>query len=198
MFLQTNEYQKNIQSIKVKTHLHYLLKKNNKIENKLILNSNKKKRLINSTLINQTKTKQINNEILKCLANYFIKEFNDLTIKQKKIIFLKFFSLMNIAKKNPNGFTVNSNNLLPINKGFAVSTKDTQNSFNEIGLFKVIIYVLNNKNINAFGGWFDNENKKYYFDATMIFEKFEDAFDYGKKNNQIAIFDLNKCKEIRL
>ena len=45
MFLQTNEYQKNIQSIKIKTHLHHLLKKKNKIENKLILNSNKKKKI---------------------------------------------------------------------------------------------------------------------------------------------------------
>ena len=84
MFFQTNEYQKNNQNIKIKTHLLHLFKQKNKIENKLILNSNKKKRLINSTLINQTKSKHINDEILKCLANYFIKEFNDLTIKEKK------------------------------------------------------------------------------------------------------------------
>jgi fructokinase len=198
MFIQIKEKQKNNQNIKLKAHLHYLLKQKNKIENKLILISNRNNRLINKNFINQTKTKKLNNEILKCLANYFIKEINNLTTKEKKLIFLKFFSLMNISKKNPNGFTVNTNSLLPIKKGFAVSIKDTQNCFNEIGLFKVIIYAMNNKNINAFGGWFNDENGKYYFDASLIFEKFEDAFDFGKKNNQIAIYDLNECKEIRI
>ena len=73
MFIQIKEKQKNNQNIKLKSHLHYLLKQKNKLENKLILFSNRNNRLINNNLIYQTKTKKINNEILKCLANYFVK-----------------------------------------------------------------------------------------------------------------------------
>lgn len=44
----------------------------------------------------------------------------------------------------------------------------------------------------------DNESGKFYFDATEIFSNKDAAIEAGRRNGQIAIFDLNTLNEIRL
>lgn len=114
-------------------------------------------------------------------------------------------SVAAIAALNPEGFTVNAENLQPVTTGFAVALKKTQNSFGNDGLAKVanvIDELKKSGNLSgrtlAFGGWYDSESGLYYYDATVIYQDREKAIEAGRANEQIAIFDLENLKEIRL
>ncbi len=100
-------------------------------------------------------------------------------------------ALQNIAIANPEGFTVDAKTLKPVGSGYAVACVETQNSFNVNGLANVVKFVSEHSEINAFGGWYNKENDRFYFDATMIINDREKAIEIGRMNKQIAIFDLN-------
>ena len=114
--------------------------------------------------------------------------------KQTKVL----IALAAIAMANKEGFTVNAANLQPVTTGYAVAVADTQNSFGFVGLANVVKYVSEHPEINAFGGWYNSDNNKFYFDATVIVDDIETAKDLGRINKQIAIFDLENLKEIKL
>lgn len=107
-------------------------------------------------------------------------------------------ALTAIASANKEGYTVNAATLQPVATGYAVAVADTQNSFGHEGLADVIRYVTNHPEVNAFGGWYDSESGRYYYDATIIVKDLNKALELGRANNQLAIFDLTNCKEIRL
>ena len=107
-------------------------------------------------------------------------------------------ALATIAADNKEGFTVNAATLQPVTTGYAVAVADTQNSFGLEGLANVVKYVSEHPNINAFGGWYNSDNNKFYFDATVIVDDLATAKDLGRYNKQIAIFDLTNLKEIKL
>lgn len=107
-------------------------------------------------------------------------------------------ALANIALVNPDGYTVDARTLQPVTSGYAVAVAATQNSFGPEGLARVIRYVENNPEVNAFGGWYDSESGLYYYDATIIVQDLKRAIELGRANDQLAIFDLTNCKEIRL
>lgn len=109
-----------------------------------------------------------------------------------------FAALSLIAANNKDGYTVDATTLQPIQKGYAVAVAATQNSFGPDGLARVIEYARTHKEVNAFGGWYNAENGLYYYDAVVITDSLADALELGKSNAQIAIFDLQKMKEIRL
>lgn len=107
-------------------------------------------------------------------------------------------ALANIALVNPDGYTVDARTLQPVTSCYAVAVAATQNSFGPEGLARVIEYVQNHPEVNAFGGWYDSESGQYYYDATIIVDSLEKAIELGRANDQLAIFDLTNCKEIRL
>lgn len=107
-------------------------------------------------------------------------------------------ALATIAINNKEGFTVSAANLQPVKKGYAVAVADTQNSFGLEGLANVFKYVSEHPEINAFGGWYNSKNKKYYFDATVIVDDLAAALELGRINNQLAIFDLANGLQIDL
>ena len=107
-------------------------------------------------------------------------------------------ALANIALANKDGYTVNAATLQPVKSGYAVAVADTQNSFGLEGLANVVKYVEKHPEINAFGGWYNSENGKFYFDATIIVDDLNQALELGRVNKQIAIFDLNKSLPIDL
>lgn len=115
-------------------------------------------------------------------------------MKNKKL----FAALLSIAAINPEGFTISANTLQPMKKGFAVAMSETQNSFGNAGLLRVINFVNNSKTANAFGGWLDSKTGLFYFDAVTIVTDLDTAKRLGRANGQIAIFDLENLKEIRL
>lgn len=101
-----------------------------------------------------------------------------------------FLALATIATNNKDGFTVTAATLQPVTTGYAVAVAATQNSFGLEGLANVVKYVDEHPEINAFGGWYNSENKMYYFDATVIIEDLKTAIEIGRANKQIAFFDL--------
>ncbi|HML64660.1 MAG TPA: hypothetical protein PKC55_07515 [Dysgonomonas sp.] len=101
-----------------------------------------------------------------------------------------------IAKENPDGFTVTVPNLENVTSGYIAAYLETQNSFNREGLEKVINHSLENG--QTVGGWLDTESNLFYYDSCKVFETKSEAVEFGKQNQQIAIFDLNNLKEIRL
>lgn len=114
--------------------------------------------------------------------------------KETKIL----VALAAIAIANKDGFTVNAANLQPVKSGYAVAFAETQNSFGLEGLVNVIKYVSEHPEINAFGGWYNNENNMYYFDATVIVEDLAAAIELGRMHKQIAIYDLTNNLPIEL
>ena len=111
---------------------------------------------------------------------------------------ITFAALQAIASANQAGFTYDAKTLQPIKKGFAVAIAETQNSFGANGAKKVIQTANKRKDINAFGGWYNTENKKYYFYAVIVCDNLQTAIEIGKANKQIAVFDLENLQEIRL
>lgn len=111
---------------------------------------------------------------------------------------LLFSMLSAVAANNKEGYTVDAATLQPITKGYAVAVAATQNSFGPEGLVRVIEYARTHKEVNAFGGWYNEDNGLYYYDAVIIADSLADALELGKSNAQIAIFDLQNMKEIRL
>jgi|GEM_PF-769065 len=106
--------------------------------------------------------------------------------------------VVQVAKNNPDGFTIDLNTFKSIERGFVVAFKDTQNSFNLRGVKKVIRHALLNNQI--VGGWYNSNNRRYYFDSVRVFNQKQKrhAIEFGKSNNQIAIFNLQKQIEIKL
>ena len=115
----------------------------------------------------------------------------------EKLMFT-FEMLQTLAATFPDGFTCDKNTFQPITKGYCVAVADTQNSFDNIGAAKVAAYVCSHNDVNAVGGWFNSDNKKYYYDAVIVVNSLKVAKKLGRLNKQIAIFDLNKLVEIRL
>ena len=115
----------------------------------------------------------------------------------EKLLFT-FEMLQTVAATFPDGFTCDKNTFQPITKGFAVAVAETQNSFDNVGAAKVAAYVCSHDEINAVGGWFNTDNKKYYYDAVIVVNDLETAKRIGRENKQIAIFNLNTLEEIRL
>ena len=107
-------------------------------------------------------------------------------------------TLTAIAANNKEGYTVDAATLQPITKGYAVAVAATQNSFGPEGLARVIEYAKTHKEVNAFGGWFNTDNGRYYYDATIVVSSLADALELGRSAGQIAIFDLENGQEIRL
>ena len=104
--------------------------------------------------------------------------------------------LKEVAKKNPDGFTIELTTLTNVTHGISVAYLETQDCFGEDGLIKVINHSKSHNNI--VGGWLNEDNNKYYFDSIKVFEDLDKAIEFGKQEKQIAIFDLTNLKLIKL
>lgn len=107
-------------------------------------------------------------------------------------------ALAAIALNNKEGFTVSAATLQPVTTGYAVAVADTQDSFGFAGLKKVVEYVSEHPEINAFGGWLNPENRQFYFDTTIIVNDLKTAIELGRIHRQIAIYDLTNGLPIYL
>lgn len=105
-------------------------------------------------------------------------------------------AIKEIAKANPDGFTIELEGLKAVTNGISVSYLETQNSFDDDGLEKVIKHAETHSKV--VGGWLNEENSKYYYDSCRIFENEKEAIEFGKQNEQIAIFDITNLKLIKL
>ena len=110
----------------------------------------------------------------------------------------KLAALAAVAALNPEGFTINAETLEPVTHGFAVAIADTQNSFGPEGMVRVLEYAAAHSEVNALGGWLDTETGLYYYDCVVIVYDIKRARELAVINNQIAIFDLDNMREIRI
>lgn len=101
-----------------------------------------------------------------------------------------------VAEANKEGFTIEIETLKAVTTGIVVAYRETQNSFDDEGLKKCVNHALSND--KKVGGWFNEENGRFYYDSVRTFKSLEEAIKFGKENEQIAIFDLDNLKEIRL
>ena len=105
-------------------------------------------------------------------------------------------AILEIANANPEGFTVDLTTLKKVTKGISVAYFDTQDSFGEEGLKRVLNHALAHE--KKVGGWLNEENDQFYFDSIRIFTDLEEAKRFGRENKQIAIFDLKELRLIKL
>lgn len=107
-----------------------------------------------------------------------------------------FKAILAIAEENPDGFTVDLTTLKKVTKGISVAYIDTQDSFGEEGLRRVLNHALMHE--KRVGGWLNEENQEFYFDSIRIFTNLEEAKQFGRENKQIAIFDISQMRLIKL
>ncbi|WP_034256822.1 hypothetical protein [Adhaeribacter aquaticus] len=105
-------------------------------------------------------------------------------------------TLLQIAKENPFGFTFNIRTANQVKFGVVVAYKETQNSFGTEGLKIVITHAQAHDQI--VGGWLNTENNQYYFDSCKVFRSRKEAIEFGREQEQLAIFDLTNLEEIKL
>lgn len=98
-----------------------------------------------------------------------------------------FDRLKQVASENPTGFTVKIPNLEPVTTGWVVAMKETQNSFGDEGLQRVIEVA--QRTTQIVGGW--KEGDLFYWDASFIVQSEKEAVQIGIENGQIAIFNLD-------
>ena len=110
---------------------------------------------------------------------------------------IKKLAIEKIAQENPEGFTIDKRTLQPISKGYAVAISETQDSFGSEGLDKVMEFEKKSF-VDAYGGWLNEKNGEYYYDAVMVVDDLKTALFLGFRNKQIAIFDIEKGEQIEL
>jgi hypothetical protein len=98
-------------------------------------------------------------------------------------------------KKNPFGFTLDLRTGKTINYGFIVAYAETQNSFNHEGLINCISHAFAHDWV--IGMWINDQGIQQ-FDSCKVLRSKSKAIDFGLKQNQIAIWDVNEGTEIRL
>ena len=105
-----------------------------------------------------------------------------------------FAALAAIAAANPEGYTVDAPTLAPVTYGSAVAVADTQNSFGPEGLARVIGYVANHDDCQAFGGWYNKDDGQFYFDATIVVFDKEKAIELARRHDQKAFYCIHEGK----
>jgi fructokinase len=107
-----------------------------------------------------------------------------------------FEAIKRIAEENPLGFTVDLTTLKKVTGGISVAYLETQDSFGDEGLKRVLEHALMHE--KKVGGWLDDESGSFYFDSIRIFTNLDEAKKFGRENKQIAIFDITNLRLIKL
>jgi hypothetical protein len=99
-----------------------------------------------------------------------------------------------IAAQNPDGFTILLPTLEHAKRGWVVALAETQDSFGDEGLEKVLQIAQLKQ--TAIGGW---EHKgKLYWDAVLLIPDRETAERLGRENKQIGIFNIEAALYLEL
>ncbi len=90
---------------------------------------------------------------------------NKVNLSDKEIVNF----LWGFAQAHPDGFTIGIDTFDQPKEGIVVSYAATQNSFDKKSLPAVIKHAREHEGF--VGGWYNPENKKYYFDSNRIFPR---------------------------
>ena len=124
-------------------------------------------------------------------------------IKKNKGVGFMLKSLVNYIKENGGAtYNLNSNNYME--SGFMCAKAENEYIIDgQVTVEHLQNYItkyakdLQKENANL-GAWYNTENGKTYLDTSFRFENLQDAVEFGRKNNQLAIFNLNTFEEYRL
>ncbi len=100
-----------------------------------------------------------------------------------------------VALEHPEGFTLDVRNLELVKTGIAVAHAETQNQFGFGGLYTCVQHAI--YNYGFVGGW-RNEKGQMQYDSIRLFTSLPKAIKWGRKQGQIAIYDLDNGWEIIL
>lgn len=101
-----------------------------------------------------------------------------------------------LKKENPYGFTYNLKTKRMVKFGFIVAYKETQNSFTDDDLKKVLEHAKSHDNI--VGGWLQEKTGKYFYDSSRVFKDLHKAYLFAIEHEQYAIYDLTRFIEIEI
>ena len=106
--------------------------------------------------------------------------------------------IWNLSKFRPDGFTVDVRSLEMPTEGIAVAYLATQGCHSREDLTAVVRHALEHG--GYVGGWYDSVSGIYFFDSTCLFpeDQLEEALRFARANNQLAVYILSTCEEIRL
>ena len=114
-------------------------------------------------------------------------------------------ALLDFIKQNPEGFTVDPITLESPSSGFAVAPVKALEIVLDQNKMDVDVARQFAKNVTDLskqidkpvfaGGWLNQDNGKYYLDATVVFDTIEDALYTAEASQQEAIFDLGELNE---
>ena len=107
------------------------------------------------------------------------------------------------------GFTLDLKTLKPVTEGFAVGGIKgfacEQPVSEEVVGTKLRMLLMAAKALSfrgndriAIGGWLDKETNIYYYDIVKIYKNGDRAYRTAEETGEIAIFNLNENKEIRV
>ncbi|UFH52531.1 hypothetical protein [Spirosoma sp. KNUC1025] len=99
-----------------------------------------------------------------------------------------------IAAQNQEGFTITIPACEFVKSGYVIAMIDTQNSFGDAGLIRVIEVATGTTGV--MGGW--AEDGLFYWDAVYIVHDRQTAIQLGRDNEQVAIYHLDTNELIYL
>lgn len=98
-----------------------------------------------------------------------------------------------IAQQNPNGVSIDlEKGRILEGPGYCVAYDATQNQFGHAGCVFVMNHAAGPGGSNIVGAWFNPGNNNYYFDSVKKYTTREAAVEAAKKEQQIAIYDLQR------
>ena len=106
--------------------------------------------------------------------------------------------LWTYSQTHPDGFTLNISTLDSPKEGIAVAYSETQDRHDKEDLEYVVTHAQTHG--GYIGGWKDTDTGRYYFDSVKLFpeSELEQAKEFGRKNDQIAIYIISSGTEVRL
>jgi hypothetical protein len=95
---------------------------------------------------------------------------------------------------NRNGYTLDLETFELVTKGYPVGYKETQDSWEFVGLCDCIKHALQHDKV--IGMWKNPANHRQY-DSVKIFYDLNEALEFARANGQEAIWDLYEMREIK-
>ena len=110
--------------------------------------------------------------------------------------------IFEIAKKNQDGFTIDSNfKKVKVKKGYAVSLTNNTDINLWIAIKNILeikeTYFKNRKDIYI-GGWYDIDTELFYIDLSVIIKDKKTALKTARIFKQIAVFDFSVMDSIKV
>ncbi len=98
-----------------------------------------------------------------------------------------------IAQQNPNGVSIDiEKGRILEGPGYCVAYAATQNQFGNAGCVFAMAHASGPAGSNIVGAWLNPADNNYYFDSVKKYITREAAVEAAKKEQQIALYDLQR------